>query len=247
MALACILILTAMLIACGGGGKTAQTDGNDSNNVAQPSGPVTPTSVCVWDKVPVWSEPDAKSKYVTALNMGEKVTEAGDEHKVTENGKEVIYVPVKLTGGKYGFVNALYIARSASAMAVTGKITIYDRPEMVAKTKLSFEPFDVVGLMDTQGDWFKVYGKVKFNDKESWLKEVWVKNKSMSTEEKDIALAVNVKRALDIKDEAKRKEELEKIDADPDLQGSALAGELDKLLGKDTGAGSAEADTTKAP
>lgn len=245
------LLFLLALASCGGDKKPADTTSDaDTTNQAKPTAdPKASSSVCVWDKVPVWAEPDAKSKYITALNMGESVTEDGDDKKVTENGKDVTYVPVALTGGKRGFVNETYLARKASALAITARVNIYDRPEMVAKTKLTLQPFDVVGLLDTKGDWFKVYGKVKFSEKESYLKEVWIKNKNFSTEEKDIAMAVNVKRALEMKDEAKRKEELQKIDTDPDLQGSALAGELDKLLGKGTDGydPAAVADTVKAP
>lgn len=189
-------------------------------------------NICVWDKVPVWSETDSKTrKYVAALNMGEKAESLNDDKTVTENGKELVYQHVKLSDNRTGWVDSRFIASHAEAVAITGTLAIYDRPELLAKTERVFEPFDVVAVLKTQGDWAEVYGK---RAQGNWMEKVWVKNNSMSKDEKDLAVAVRALRALGNKDETKKLAELKKVANDPDLQGSAFTEELNKRLGIDT-------------
>jgi hypothetical protein len=64
-----------------------------------------------------------------------------------------------------------------------------------------------------------------------WMdKDKWVKNRGLSTTEKDLAVAALVGRALTEKDTKKRLTALKDITGNPDLSGSVFEAEIKKSI-----------------
>lgn len=204
------------------GNKTEETA--KTNETASTEG----NSVCVWDGVAVWTAPEVKErKWVASLPMGQKVSYAGKTEEIKVDKVTIPMHQVKLSDGKEGWVDGRMVIANAKAAAITHKITIYSRPELIAKTDNSFEPFDIVGIVAEKGEWVQVTGKRREG---KWIETAWVKNNGLSQEEKDIAVGLFGNRALAIKDTKKRKEAIQKIVDDADLAGSAFANELTRIL-----------------
>jgi hypothetical protein len=86
---------------------------------------------------------------------------------------------------------------------------------------------DIVACSETKEDWMQVTGKRKTG---KWAETSWIKNKGISFEEKDIAVALYMNRAGKIADKKEKLEALNKIMENPDLQGSVFATELEAMI-----------------
>ncbi len=237
-----LLALGLVSISCKPSEKQEGTGAAPATDAPETT-PEKPVVVSVWDRIPVWSEADPKSKYVTAINIGEKMVYQGQEKKFGEGKNELTYLQVQLVGGKEGWIDSRFVLQNAKPAAVTANITLYERPELTAKTAKKFEPFDIIAISKaSEGGWLEVKGKPR---KEKWLSTGWIKNNGLSLEEKDLAVAAQAQRALALTDESKRKEELKKIVDDPDLQGSTYGEELSKLIGEAAEAAAEMPDSTQ--
>lgn len=226
------LLALCLLAACTGQGnkRTGTTDSTATEQSAKTDAAASTegNSVCVWDGVAVWTAPEVKErKWMASLPMGQKVSYAGKTEEIKVDKTTIAMHQVKLSDGKEGWVDGRLVIANAKAAAVTHKITIYSRPELIAKTDNAFEPFDVVGIVAEKGEWLQITGKRREG---KWIETGWVKNHGLSQEEKDIAVGLFGNRALAIKDTKKRKEAIQKIVDDADLAGSAYANELTHIL-----------------
>lgn len=188
------------------------------------------SAVCIWDKTPLIDKPSHKEgKWQSSISLGEKLTYLDESKEDNSGTKPHTYHKVKLLDGKEGWVQSDYIALQATVATIINKSDIYSRPDLSTLTKKSFEPMDIIAIKSTQGDWTEVVGKRR---KGTWIDAGWIKNKGTSAEEKDVAVAVYVSRALvktNVKDVV---EELNKIKESSDLNGSAFDGNISELLSK---------------
>lgn len=226
--------LSLSFVACGKKGgdnkDSLQSNNNNNNETNTINGKA---AVCLFDKMSLLTQASRKEgKWVTSLALGEKVTYLGDEKK-DETGK-YSFVKVKTSGNQEGYVDARIVIPNSEVACITEQTPLYSRPELTTVTKNNFEPFDVIAITNTQGDWLEVVGKRR---KSTWIDKGWIKSKMMSKSDKDIAVAVYCVRALAQNTPEKSLAELKKIQGNNDLKGSIFDEDIqaivDKLSGND--------------
>lgn len=196
-----LLLLLTLASSCGFGGK------NNSKN-----------AVCVWNKVSLRVEPSEKSKWLAAINLGEKVTFL-DEKATDASGKKPIeFVKVALQDGKEGWVRADYIVLNSEPAVFIYNATIYNRPDLLTKSDKNFNAMDIVAVKTGEDtSWLEVIGKRADGQ---WIETGWVKPENLSYLDTDIAVAIFTQAAIAEKDDDKRLSMLQEISANSDLSNS---------------------------
>lgn len=207
-------LVTVLVSACG------NKDGK--NPVADMS-----TAVCIWDKASLVEKPEKGGKWLSAINMGEKLSYLDETRENTDGNKKHTYYKVKLLDGKEGWVRSDFVALGANVAAVFNKADIYDRPDLSAITKKTFETRDILAIKTVQGDWAEVTGKRRDG---KWIETGWIKYKGVTTNEKDIAVALYMNRALAKTTKQSQLDELLIIAENEDLQGSSFDYDLETLI-----------------
>lgn len=233
MAALCAVLL--FVTACN---KKAKKDNNSAGNTentdknSEKDNKKTGTiAICVYDKMSVLTKPSRKEgKWITSLALGEKVTFLGDEQK-DETGK-YSFVKVRTSGNQEGYVDARVIIPNAEVACITDHTQIYSRPDLTTVSQNSFEPFDIIAIVNTQGEWTEIVGKRR---KGTWIDKGWIKSKSISKDEKDIATAVYCVRALSQNTAEKTLAELKKIQNNNDLKGSIFEDDINEMINKLSG------------
>lgn len=218
-------------------GKKSQKEGNDVEENTENKGggkedkKSGSIAICVYDKMSILTKPSRKEgKWVTSLSLGEKVTYLGDEQK-DESGK-YSFVKVRTSGNQEGYVDARIVIPNAEVACITDQTSIYSRPELTTISQNTFEPFDIIAIVGTQGDWTEIVGKRR---KGTWIDKGWIKSKSISKDEKDIATAVYCVRALSQNTADKTLAELKKIQNNNDLKGSIFDDDITEMINKLSG------------
>jgi SH3-like domain-containing protein len=149
--------------------------------------------VCIWEKLSVRETPAESGKWITSVNLAEKVELLNESETEEVNGKKREFIKVKLMDGKEGWVMKDLIAMNAKAGALINDVELYARPDLLAKANKSFKRMDIIGVSEVQGEWCKIRGKRSGG---TWIDEGWVKSAGISYDEKDIAVALYAKAAL---------------------------------------------------
>ena len=136
------LIVAYGFFSCGSGSdKTSSTDSASTDG--SDSAPLY--TICVWDKAAMKETPEEKGKWLTSINLGEKVTSL-DESQVDEaSAKKREYIKIKLMDGKEGWVQKDFFVKNASAAVLTSETDLYSRPELLAKSNKTFRQRLLVG------------------------------------------------------------------------------------------------------
>jgi hypothetical protein len=200
-----LLLIAVFAAAC-------KNNGPEKEAVADKS-----SAVCIWDKASLQDKPAKTGKWLSAISLGEKLTYLKDEQEEKAGKKSVKYYKVKLADGKEGWVRADFVAIGANVGVIFDKTDIYSRPDLSTVTKNYFEPMDIVAVKSTQDGWTEVIGKRSAG---KWIETAWIKNKGLSFEEKSVAAALYIRRAMAKPDKADQLAELRKITEISDLQGS---------------------------
>ncbi len=205
--------------------KTSQNGGDNE---------VTETSaVCVWDRASLREEAGRKGKWMSAISLGEKLTFLKEEKEVEERNKQIKYVKVRLLDGKEGWIRADFVAIKAKAAVVLEQTSIYTRPDLSTISKNSFEQLDIIAVQSTQDDWTEVKGK---RQAANWIETAWIKADNLSYNEKDIAVALYIRRAMAEKVENEAKvNRLKEISSISDLRGSAFDSKIEDLINELSG------------
>ncbi|MCS7075217.1 MAG: hypothetical protein NZ455_00815 [Bacteroidia bacterium] len=227
-----------MSVACNKKTKTGKGDkekndieNGEKNTSKEDKEKSSTIAICVYDKMSILTKPSRKEgKWITSLSLGEKVTYLGDEQK-DETGK-YSFVKVRTLGNQEGYADARVIIPNAEVACITDHTPIYSRPELTTVTQNSFEPFDIIAIVSTQGDWTEIVGKRR---KGTWIDKGWIKSKSISKDEKDIATAVYCVRALSQNTTEKTLAELKKIQNNNDLKGSIFDEDIAEIINKLSG------------
>ncbi|WKK76426.2 SH3 domain-containing protein [Marivirga salinae] len=199
--LACA-IMAFGLISCSGNENKETTE----QTTAKEEAPKKVDAVSIWDGISVRKEPSSDGKWISSISLGEKVLMTGKTAvDSSEDNRE--YVEIKLGDDKQGWVVSGFVVEG-TAVAAVREAQIFKRPDLLTKTDKSFNPMDVLALIDTKDEWVEVKGK-RQGDK--WFSSGWVKRTDLSDNEVDIAVAVYAQKALAIEEEEKRIEAIQEI------------------------------------
>ncbi len=185
------------------------------------------SAVCIWDKSSLQETPEKKGKWLSSIALGEKLTFLEETKEVQEGGKKVSYHKVRLLDGKEGWVRTDFVAVGANVAVVFDKTDIYSRPDLATITKNFYEATDIVAVKSTQDGWTEVVGKRKTG---KWIETAWVKNKNLSFDATNIAVALYVRRALAKTKKEEQIAELRKITENSDLGGSIFEDMINEIL-----------------
>lgn len=181
------------------------------------------TAVCIWDGASLRSEPSRKAKLLSTISLGEQVTWLG-ETAVDSTDKNREYYKIKLSDGKEGWTSSYLLVPKAKAAAITQKAFIYKRPNLITVLDDFFEPMNMVAVISEEDDWLEVVGNKK-------KKKGWIKNRDISFNEVDVAVAILTTKALAEKDMEKQRERISAIVNNPAFVGSIFLPKLREMLG----------------
>ncbi len=180
-------------------------------------------AVCVWDNVSLKSAPSEDGKWVCGISIGEIVTYLDDSKEDNSEKKTIKYYNVKLKDEKEGWVQSDFIVLNSKAGAIVDDSEIYSRPDLLNKTGNYFSKMDIVAVKSEKDGFIEVVGKRK-NGK--WIETGWLKNKSITFDPIDIAVAKYGRKAIDISDINKRNEAIREIVNNPDFSNSIFLSSL---------------------
>ncbi len=181
--------------------------------------------VSLWNGLALRKTPDKKGKFITQVNIGEEFTTADS----VEVSQEDEYVQIRLKDGTTGYILNRLVMREAIPAAILIDAPIYRRPDELTKTSDTFYAMDVVGYSEMEDDyqWMKVKGRPAGS---KWFKEGWIKSDYATRDQKNVAIASLVKKALEEKDDQKRLEMLEAIRSNSDFKDAVLMDQLNYML-----------------
>lgn len=224
------LIVAYGFFCCGSpSDKASSTDATSSDGSTSSEALYT---ICIWDKASVKETPEEKGKWLTSINLGEKVTSLDESQVDDASAKKREYIKIKLMDGKEGWVQKDFFVINAKAAALTSETDLYSRPDLLAKSNKTFKRMDVVAVSEEKDDWLKITGKRKEG---TWIDEGYIKVKNVSYSDQDVAFAVFYKKALAITDPKKQIEELTKLVNNSDLSASQFVGDVQDMLNPDDG------------
>ncbi|MBN2742929.1 MAG: SH3 domain-containing protein [Marinilabiliaceae bacterium] len=206
-----LMVLSLLTTSCGSG-KSGETD----------------TAVCIWNKVSLRTEPNESSKWITAINLGEKVTYLNESATDSSGKKPVEYYKVGLQDGKEGWVRADFIVLNSQPAVLIYSAPLYNRPDLLTKSDKNFLPMDIVAVKngDHEG-WIEVTGK---RNEGKWIDKGWIKPENLSYVDVDMAVAVFAKAAIDEKNDEKKLTMLREIANNSDLSNSAFMDHIYEMI-----------------
>lgn len=158
------------------------------------------SSICIWDGAALREKPKKDGKYLSPINLGEKVQFLGKE-KVDSADNNRKYIKIELSDGTIGWASASIIIVDAYAAALVNEAPIYRRPDLLTGTDKNFEKMEMVAVKQAKDDWIEVVGSYK-------KKKGWIKTDLITTNEEDVAVAILARKKLYDKNELL----IEKID-----------------------------------
>src|SRR5258708_38767632 len=104
-----LFLASLLIISCSG------KKGADQAQESQPATEETEkTSACIWDNVPVWETASEKGKYLTAISIGEVVTELDEVPSDSIAAKT--FVKIKLGDGTEGWSRKDFIVAGGKSI-----------------------------------------------------------------------------------------------------------------------------------
>lgn len=222
-----LFLISASLFLFYACSDSKQNSSDETTEVVREEVTTVSEGVCIWDKIALRDKPEEKGKWLTSINLGEKVTYL-DETKTDDSGnKPREYVKVQLIDGKEGWALKDFIVIDGKAAVLSEDTEIYQRPDLLAKSGKSFSKMDVVAITAEKDDWLEITGKRKEGN---WIESGWIKAGNLSRQDVDIAVAVYAKKAFEIKEKSKQEEELKKIVDNQDFSESIFMADLNEVL-----------------
>ena len=180
-----ILLLTIpclYLFGCNTKNEQLLNDGED--NAVESAEPVSSTAVCIWDQISVRQEPNEKSKWLTSVSLGEKVTFLNET--ILDSVANRQYVKIRLSDDTEGWSLADFIVHDGKPAVFLGDAEYYKRPDLMTKSGVSFKAMDIVAISNEQDGWCEVKGK-RADGK--FVTTGWIKPENLSLKDIDIAVA----------------------------------------------------------
>jgi hypothetical protein len=184
--------------------------------------------VCV-QKVAVWAEASAKSKWFSNLELGETVQLLDTKPvKDLKDPKQPEYIKIKLSDGTVGYCSTWGIVQGAYVGVIQNPVKIYKRPDLLADSGLSFDVMAIVAVQEEKDDWLRVTG-------ERWGKSGWITKGSIRKDKEDVVTAIVLKKELSGKENSISSQDLEKIIAKlPNRDNYFVTKVLEKYQVRDT-------------
>ncbi len=139
-------------------------------------------AVCIWDGLYFRNAPSRQAAFLSTLNLGESMVFLGQTVKDSLSDN-LEYLNVVLSDGTVGWAAKSGIITGATPAVVTTETPLYKRPDLLTISDKRLKAMDVVAVCEKDDDWVKVAGeRNRF--------EGWIKNRDVSRNKEDIALAV---------------------------------------------------------
>lgn len=185
-------------------------------------------AVCIWEGTALRQGPSRSSKYMSSVSLGEKILLLSQVVVDTNDPKKREFFKARLSDGSEGWVQAWLVVENARPGAITQKISIFKRPDLLTGTDKSFEVMDMVAVaVEKEGSekegWIEVVGNKK-------KKKGWIKNENITYEDIDIAVAILANKALVLKDQGEKITKIEEILKNGALNGSTFIGKLRNIV-----------------
>jgi hypothetical protein len=201
-------LILVTIISFSMGCSSESTEDSEANSQIVSAESTTKTAICMWNKLSLRETPSAEGKYITAGNMGELMTYLDSTVTDESSDKKREYALVKLSDGTEGWMRNDLIVIDAELAVITKKAAICQRADLITKTDKSFEPMDIIAIKKSENGWANVKGIIKDG---TWYTEGWVQESVLSYRSPDITDAILITKALTIKNEDDRVEELKRI------------------------------------
>ncbi|HCT30700.1 MAG TPA: hypothetical protein DIW31_08165 [Bacteroidales bacterium] len=207
-----VIFASIAIIGFSCSGSSSSSDTSNKNN-----------AVCVWDNISLKESPDEAGKWLCSVSIGETTTYLKETKEDNSGKKAVEYILVKLKDGKEGWVQSDFVIVDSKAAAILEDSEIYSRPDLLNKTGKFFSKMDIVAVKSTKDGFIEVVGKRKDG---KWLESGWLKEKSVTYSDIDVAVAKFARKALEISDVQKRNEALKELVNNSDFSSSSFISSL---------------------
>lgn len=205
-----LILVTVAVIAV-----SCKGNGGDSSNEDK--------AVCVWDNVSLKDSPGETGKWLCGISIGETLEYLGKKEENETGKKKVSYIKVKLKDGKEGWVQNDFAIINSKAAAIVENAEVYSRPNLLNKTGNFFSMLDIVAVKSEKDGFVEVVGKRRDG---KWIETGWIKSKSVTYADVDIAVAKFASKALIISDLDKRNQAISEILNNPDFSASVFIATL---------------------
>ncbi|RMG70147.1 MAG: SH3 domain-containing protein [Bacteroidetes bacterium] len=214
--------------ACGEENSSTGQASADPNTEAAPeeAADLKPShkGVCLWDGAGLRDAAGKGAKWMTGISFGEVVSLTGNEEEVASEDRT--YIEVELVDGQKGWANGYLFAKGAMRAVALADMDVYKRPDLTTFTGDKFSRGEIFALVpsDKEG-WMEAYGKEK--KKAGWVQAY---EESYSTDEVDVAVGIQVYKALQEDDPAKQEEALNQLASSSTFSRSPLMSFVDETL-----------------
>lgn len=198
-----IVVIAVIAFSCKGGGTSSTSNENNA--------------VCIWDNISLKDAPEESGKWLCSISIGETVEYLDNTKEDNSGKKKVTYIKVGLKDGKEGWVQSDFVIVGGKAGAITETAEMYSRPNLLNKTGNAFSPMDIVAVKSEKDGFIEVVGKRKSG---KWIESGWLKTKSITYSDIDIAVAKFASKALEITDIDKRNKAISEILNNTDFSNS---------------------------
>jgi hypothetical protein len=220
-----LMFLLIGLMACQNDShKTTQNEsGNGEGFFGMGGDSDSAITVCIWDKAVLRTEPSLENgKWISSVTLGEKVTWLNESYVDSANNNRE-FLKIRLSDGKEGWTLAYLLVRNARPAAVTQKVYVYSRPDILTITEKAFDPMEMIAITKFEKDWLEVVGNQR-------KKSGWIKNEGISLKDADVAVAILASKALAEDDIQKKQAKLQAIIENPDLENSVFINAIRNML-----------------
>ena len=161
-------------------------------------------AVCIFDGLSFWNSPSTKKGYqYYEIRKGESLTFLGKREKEQDDKRAREFLNIRLSDGSEGWAIASFIVIDSEPAAVIEKVSIYSKNNLISKTSSSYEPMDILAVLEKQDEWIRVKGYFSSPD-------YWIRPGNLTFAEVDIAVAYQYMKAMDEKEDSLIKEKLTK-------------------------------------
>jgi hypothetical protein len=222
-----VFIAVAVIL---GGCKGNKSGSGSDENAAMEVNKIN--AVSIYDKVPVRVSPQKESKYLTSLNLGEKMLYLGET--ITDSASSNEYHKVELSDGAIAWARTYGVILDAEPAAIVSKTPVYKRPDLVNKTDKILNPLEFVVIVNSKGEWVEVKGAKK-------KKSGWIKKQYLTIKKEEVAVATMAFKSILDADGQIIKENVPGFVDELPYQNTGFTGYLQEILDEQVGAAVEEA------
>lgn len=148
--------------------------------------------VCIADGLILRESPVKGGKRISTINLGEMVTDL-DSTSVDFADKKREYIKIRLSDGTSGWAPSYGLKKDAIPAVFKTSASLYKRPDHLTITDSRFIPMEFVIILNTQDDWYEVFG-------DQGRKNGWIKKDAVTTSKEDITSAILITKKMGSKD-----------------------------------------------